>query len=252
MIVRLHDVGAPSGEAFAVRRRDEPADDSFQAALRRDLATSGYMVVLGPPLGGWRKRAFDIAAAAFGLVLLAPFLAVLALLVKLTDKGPVFYAHERIGYGGRRFKCWKFRTMSVDADARLKILLATDLAAALEWSATRKLRNDPRVTKFGDWLRRSSMDELPQLFNVLTGDMSLVGPRPVTLCELKEMGAGKKDYLNARPGLSGLWQISGRSNTTRSDRIALDRQYVKTWSLIGDFLIALKTVPAVLLRRGAY
>ena len=184
--------------------------------------------------------------------MLAPLLALVAVAIKLQDGGPVLYGHQRVGYGGRKFKCWKLRTMATDAEERLNALLASDAAAALEWSTRRKLRNDPRVTKLGNFLRLSSIDELPQLFNILKGEMSLVGPRPLTAEEFDDMEWGRKEYLSARPGLSGLWQVSGRSNTTREDRIALDRRYVKNWSMASDIWIIVKTVPAVLTRRGAY
>jgi exopolysaccharide production protein ExoY len=252
MIVRLQDVGRPIGQRATERVQAATECDPFQASLRKDLASCGWVVALEPRVGGWRKRALDVFGAVAGAVATAPLLLAMAVAIKLQDGGPIFYGHERIGYGGRRFQCWKFRTMATDADERLKAMLATDAAAALEWSTRRKLKNDPRVTKLGRWLRLSSIDELPQLYNVLKGEMSLVGPRPLTLAELNEMGSGKKEYLSARPGLSGLWQVSGRSNTSRADRIELDRRYVKTWSMKADIWIILKTVPAVLSRRGAY
>ena len=265
MIVRLHDV-RPNLEMKRVNELAEHAcasesagiadapvrDADFQNTLRSHLSSRERIIVVGPRLGGWRKRALDVFGALVGLVLTAPLLLAVAIAIKLQDGGPIFYGHTRVGYGKRTFKCWKFRTMCVDAEARLKDLLANDAAAALEWSTRRKLTKDPRVTKMGHWLRLASIDELPQFFNILCGEMSLVGPRPLTLCELDEMEVGKKEYLSAVPGLSGLWQVSGRSDTSRLDRAELDRRYVKTWSLVNDVWIILKTVPAVLLRRGAY
>lgn len=253
MIVRLHEVRGPSeADDAAKQHSDDENMSSFENALRRDLAAPSRTIAFDRHLGGWRKRALDVVGAAAGLAVLAPALGVIALVIKIQDRGPVFFGHNRIGYGGEVFRCWKFRTMQMDAEQRLNELLASDVQAALEWSATRKLKNDPRVTKFGDLLRRTSLDELPQLWNVLVGEMSLVGPRPVTQEEIDQMKTGKKQYLSARPGLSGLWQISGRSDTSRDDRQMLDKNYVKNWSLISDVKIILRTIPAVLARRGAY
>jgi exopolysaccharide production protein ExoY len=203
------------------------------------------------PLGGWPKRAFDFVASALGLLFVAPLLATLMLLVWLQDGGPALYGQVRIGVGGRKFRCLKLRSMMVDADAALERHLATDPEAAREWAETRKLRNDPRITRLGRFLRRSSLDELPQLFNVLRGEMSLVGPRPVVADELERYGLARLHYLRSRPGITGLWQISGRSDTTYERRIELDREYSLRWSLLGDFQILVRTLPAILSQKGA-
>jgi lipopolysaccharide/colanic/teichoic acid biosynthesis glycosyltransferase len=177
---------------------------------------------------------------------------VLVLLVRM-DGGPAFYAHERVGRGGRLFGCLKFRSMVVDSERRLAELLARDPAARAEWEATRKLKRDPRVTWVGRFLRASSLDELPQLINVLRGDMSLVGPRPVICAELAaHYGAAAQHYLSVRPGLTGPWQISGRSDTTYAQRVALDVGYATRADLWTDVKILLRTPAAVILRRGAY
>ena len=198
------------------------------------------------------KRALDIAGAGSLLLLSLPVFLVLALLVRL-DGGPAFFAHERVGRGGRRFGCFKFRSMVTDSAARLEALLAHDPAARAEWEATRKLRHDPRTTWVGRFLRASSLDELPQLINVLRGDMSLVGPRPVTAAELAaHYGAAAEHYLSVRPGITGLWQVSGRSNTSYAIRVALDVRYATNPSLMADLRILLRTPAAVLLRRGAH
>ena len=205
----------------------------------------------GPPLGGRTKRIADIVAASLLLVFLAPvFLAVL-LAMAAFERGPAFYGHTRIGLGGRRFKCLKFRSMIVNSDEALRELLASDPAAAREWAATRKLRNDPRVTWLGKFLRKSSLDELPQLFNVLKGEMSLVGPRPVTADELERYDLARVHYLRARPGVTGLWQVTGRSNTSYKRRVELDKAYALQWSLLRDVSIILRTIPALLGSSGA-
>lgn len=197
------------------------------------------------------KRAFDLVGAATLLVLLAPLMAGIAVLVAWNGR-PVLYKHRRIGRHGRPFDCLKFRTMAVDADAQLRRILATDLAAAEEWRRTRKLKNDPRVTPIGRWLRRTSLDELPQLFNVLKGEMSLVGPRPVTEEEVDWYGEHRLAYLQAAPGMTGLWQVTGRNDLDFRRRVDLDTWYVQNWSLWRDIVILLMTARAVMTRRGAY
>jgi lipopolysaccharide/colanic/teichoic acid biosynthesis glycosyltransferase len=198
------------------------------------------------------KRAMDIAGAVALLLLTAPVFLLLALLVRM-DGGRVFYAHERIGRHGQAFGCLKFRSMVMDADRRLAELLARDPAARAEWEATRKLKNDPRVTWVGRFLRSSSLDELPQLINVLKGEMSLVGPRPVQAAELAAFyGAAAQHYMQVRPGITGPWQVSGRNDTSYAERVALDVGYVARPSLLNDIRILLRTPIAVLARRGAY
>ena len=187
-----------------------------------------------------------------GLVLLAPFFLIVALMVR-ADGGPAFFAHQRVGRGGKLFGCLKFRSMVVDSQARLESLLASDPAARAEWEATRKLKNDPRITRIGRFLRSTSLDELPQLINVLRGEMSLVGPRPVQEAEIdRYYGASAAHYMAVRPGITGLWQVSGRSETSYESRVALDVAYVSRPSLLADIAILLRTPVAVLSRRGAH
>jgi len=198
------------------------------------------------------KRALDIIGAGVGLVLLAPFFLIVALMVR-ADGGPAFFAHQRVGRGGKLFGCLKFRSMVVDSQARLEALLANDPAARAEWEATRKLKNDPRITRIGRFLRSTSLDELPQLINVLRGEMSLVGPRPVQEAEIdRYYGASAAHYMAVRPGITGLWQVSGRSETSYESRVALDVAYVSRPSLLADLSILLRTPVAVVSRRGAH
>jgi exopolysaccharide production protein ExoY len=193
------------------------------------------------PLGGIPKRLTDIAVAVTGLLLAAPLMLIVALLIKLTDRGPIFFAHTRIGFNGEPFRCYKFRTMVADGDAVLEAHLAGDPAARAEWQETQKLRDDPRVGFLGRMLRKSSLDELPQLFNILRGDMSCVGPRPIIRAELERYGSAADYYLGTRPGLTGLWQVTGRSSTGYDHRVMLDTQYVRGWSLWADFVILCRT-----------
>ena len=197
------------------------------------------------PLGGRSKRLFDLVFAILGLVLAAPVMLLVALLIKLFDRGPVFFAHPRVGFRGRSFNCYKFRTMDVDAQALLARHLARDPEAAREWRETQKLRRDPRVGVLGGLLRQTSLDELPQLFNILRGDMSCVGPRPVTQEELARYGARVDCYLRARPGLTGAWQVAGRSSAGYETRVQLDAEYVDDWSLWADLSILCRTPMAV-------
>lgn len=197
------------------------------------------------------KASFDVVASAIMIIVLSPVLLCLTLLCR-RDGGPALFAHPRIGTGGRHFKCLKFRTMVNDADRVLARTLATRPDLAAEWAATQKLVNDPRVTRLGRFLRSSSLDELPQLFNVLMLQMSLVGPRPIVEEEVAFYDEDIQYYYATRPGITGMWQISGRSNTSYAERVRLDTSYVINWNFWTDIAVLIKTIPAVLSRKGAY
>ncbi|GGC07606.1 hypothetical protein GCM10011494_27790 [Novosphingobium endophyticum] len=194
----------------------------------------------------------DVVFSLALIIFLLPVLLLLMLLVTLCDPGPSIFAHVRVGKDGRRFKCYKLRSMYRDAEERLEDILETNPVMRREWEASYKITNDPRVTPLGNFLRRSSLDELPQLFNVLNGSMTLVGPRPVVADELPRYGRHAPCYLQVKPGLTGLWQVTGRCEVTYRRRIATDRLYVRRKSLTLDFKILLATVPAVLARKGAW
>lgn len=196
------------------------------------------------------KCIFDMTLALLLVVLLLPVFALFSLLI-IRDGGPVFYKHMRIGRDGVPFRCLKFRTMVRNADRVLQDHLASHPDAAAEWAAFHKLVDDPRITRIGRFLRSTSLDELPQLFNVLLGEMSLVGPRPVTEAELSYYGKDLFFYLEARPGITGLWQVSGRSNLSYEQRVLYDTWYVKNWTLWLDVAILARTIPVVLSRTGA-
>ena len=197
-------------------------------------------------------RMLDVLLSLSALIFLAPLLLLVALLVYIVDPGPILFGHRRLGKDGRTFRCWKFRSMVVDADVRLRGLLESDPAARAEWEADHKLRNDPRITRIGHFLRKSSLDELPQFFNVLMGEMSLVGPRPIVGDEVAKYGRYFADYCRVRPGITGLWQISGRNDVSYRRRVALDVSYVRSKSVALDMGILLLTVPRVVARRGSY
>ncbi|MCE3009347.1 MAG: undecaprenyl-phosphate galactose phosphotransferase WbaP [Proteobacteria bacterium] len=203
------------------------------------------------PISRFVKRSFDILGALFGLGLLIPFFLLTALSIRKTP-GPVLFAHYRVGRNGRLFKCYKFRTMVMNAEDVLKALLEKDPSLKAEWERDFKLKNDPRITHIGSFLRKTSLDEIPQLWNILIGDMSLVGPRPVTEAEVNIYGTSAQFYKAVRPGLTGLWQISGRNDTTYQERVTLDSWYVKNWSIWYDIVIILETINVVLRRKGAY
>ncbi len=197
-------------------------------------------------------RVLDLAIAGSALVFLAPLFALLALAIWIQDGGPAFFGHSRIGHEGRAFRCWKFRSMVIDAEQRLAALLARDPAARAEWDADHKLRRDPRVTALGRFLRVSSLDELPQLLNVLKGEMSLVGPRPIVMAEVARYGRWFPRYCQVKPGVTGLWQVSGRNDVNYRQRVAMDVLYAKRWSPALYLWILFATVPAVLKRSGSY
>ena len=196
------------------------------------------------------KRVIDIIGSLALLVLFLPLFLVVALMVSL-DGGPVFYRHKRIGRDGKPFGCLKFRTMILGAEACLNEYLSYHPEQRREWEQDQKLAFDPRVTAIGNVLRRLSLDELPQLVNVLVGEMSLVGPRPVTEGELKHYGAAASAYLAVRPGLTGPWQVSGRNDVSYATRVAMDEAYVRNFSLWNDIVILLRTPGVVLSKKGA-
>jgi len=199
----------------------------------------------------FQKSAIDLLFALAAFAVFLPAFAIIPLLVKITSKGPVFYRHRRLGRNGREFRIWKFRSMYVDADERLKTILASDPAAAKEWEASFKLKRDPRVTPLGRFLRKTSLDELPQLFNVFLGEMALIGPRPIVESEVARYGNAYPVFSSVKPGITGLWQVSGRSDTDYVRRVDLDKYYVLNWSPWLDLWILLRTVYAVVLMRGA-
>lgn len=205
-----------------------------------------------PAIGGVFKRGFDVAGALAGIVLLSPLLVMLAALVKFSDGGSIVYGHARVGRNGSVFRCWKFRTMVENGDEVLAAHLAANPLEREQWNATRKLQDDPRVTRVGAVLRKLSLDELPQIVNILLGEMSFVGPRPVVKDELELYGNAAACYLQSRPGLTGLWQVSGRNDVSYGTRVAFDRHYVENWSFAFDLKILALTVPAVLSSRGTY
>ncbi|WP_394729143.1 sugar transferase [Altererythrobacter sp. GH1-8] len=194
----------------------------------------------------------DRGLALLLLIFLAPLLIATAIAIVATSRGSIFFRQTRIGHGGKGFLCYKFRTMEVDAERRLEFLLQNDAEARREWERDQKLRNDPRITSIGHFLRKSSIDELPQLLNVVLGDMRLVGPRPIVESERHKYGRYFRDYCSVRPGITGLWQVSGRNDVSYRRRVAYDVLYSKHRSLLVDIGILFATVPCVLFRRGSY
>lgn len=204
------------------------------------------------PVGRMSKRIVDIVLALSGIILLSPLLILCFVLTWVSSRETVLFRHKRVGFNGKPFDCLKFRTMLGDAPERLRKILETDAAAAAEWAQCQKLRNDPRVTRIGAILRESSLDELPQLFNVLMGSMSIVGPRPVTEDELSRYGASVKAYTACRPGITGLWQVTGRGTASYKTRVSCDAYYARRWSLSLDSKIIIVTIPSVLFTKNAY
>ncbi len=198
------------------------------------------------------KRILDISLIIISLPVVLPVCIIIGFLVKLTSKGPVLYGHVRVGKNGQPLKCWKFRSMYKDADKQLDKILSQNPEMRRQWEKDRKFINDPRVTKFGRFLRKTSLDELPQLWNIFLGQMSFVGPRPVTEGELSKYGDSADYILSVTPGLSGMWQTSGRSDTEYEERITLDTYYIQNWSIWLDIWIIIKTVSVVIKGKGAY
>ncbi len=198
------------------------------------------------------KRLVDIVLVLLASPLILAVCLVIALLIRSTSPGPVFFCHRRIGKSGRFFSMWKFRSMRMNADELLEQYFVEHPASRTEWSATHKLRHDPRVTPLGRFIRRTSLDEIPQMWNVLNGTMSLVGPRPIVAAEVQKYGSEYFYYCAAKPGLTGLWQVSGRSTLTYDQRVELDRQYVLHCDLLGDLGILFRTFRCVIEKDGAF
>ena len=198
------------------------------------------------------KRFMDLAIVITGGIVILPLLLGIALLIKLSSPGPVLYKHKRLGKNGAYFTAYKFRSMVPDSEERLRKLLESDGAIRAEWEANHKLRNDPRITKIGAFLRRTSFDEFPQLINVLKGEMSLVGPRPIVDAEVAKYGEDFNRIFSVLPGLTGLWQVSGRSDTDYNDRVFYDTYYLQSWSVWLDLWVLFKTFDVVIRGKGAY
>jgi lipopolysaccharide/colanic/teichoic acid biosynthesis glycosyltransferase len=244
-------------ELNTLQTAEGPSGLAYLPATRRASLGVHPGVAAVPPLGERAsyqvlKRVVDVLLALALLLPVGAVGAVLAVLLKLNSRGPLFYRHRRIGYQGRTFHMWKFRTMRVDGDRLLAAYFQQHPDALLEWKRCHKLRSDPRVTRLGQFLRISSLDELPQLLNVLSGEMSFVGPRPIVSEEVEKYGRRFEFYTAAKPGITGLWQVSGRNEVDYSQRTAFDEQYVREWSPMLDAKIFLKTFLTVWHRHGAY
>jgi lipopolysaccharide/colanic/teichoic acid biosynthesis glycosyltransferase len=229
--------------------------ESFTPAIPRKFLSSAADSSRKPAVSGVLKRTIDITIAVSAAIILAPLLAALIIVVSL-DGGPAFYVQTRVGRGGRIFRCWKFRTMVIDADETLKKLLASDETARKQYRTFWKLKDDPRITSVGRFLRRYSLDELPQILNVMAGQMSIVGPRPRSIKEMEFfetlMPGASLSYVSVKPGLTCLWQVSGRNLLSLETKGWLDTLYAKNWSVSGDIAIITATLPAVIRGEGAF
>ena len=198
------------------------------------------------------KPFLDFILAVFIFILTAPLIILICFFLKIFTKGDIFFIHKRIGFNGKIFSLYKFRTMKHNRKYLLENYFRLNKNAKDEWNQTQKLKNDPRITEIGYYLRELSLDELPQIINIIKGDMSFVGPRPIVQKEIEKYGNAYKEYAKCKPGLTGLWQVSGRNDTTYQKRVELDLFYAKHKSLWLDIKIILKTIPVVLSRKGAY
>jgi lipopolysaccharide/colanic/teichoic acid biosynthesis glycosyltransferase len=236
--------------------RTAAIEGSYSYAESVDHSTERSQRANGAPSEFFRyrviKRCCDVFLVLISMPVMLLILVAVAVVVKLSSPGPVFYSHRRIRKGGAFFSMWKFRTMCVNSAEVLEDHLARNPDAQAEWNKTHKLRRDPRITPLGAFLRRYSLDELPQLWNVLMGQMSLVGPRPIVAAEVEKYGDCFDCYCRVKPGLTGLWQVSGRSELSYDERVALDCQYVERWSLSKDFVILLRTFSSVVNQDGAF
>ncbi|MBQ8829452.1 MAG: undecaprenyl-phosphate galactose phosphotransferase WbaP [Burkholderiaceae bacterium] len=237
----------PNTEALPI------ANMQLQPLYSENMVVISVTNNLSRPYNRFVKRVFDLIVASLGTLAISPILIGIAIAIKYSSPGPVLYSQKRLGEGGRHFKCWKFRSMVPDADQRLKEYLEANPEARKEWEESQKLKNDPRITRIGHILRKTSLDELPQLWNVITGEMSLVGPRPIVDNEIEKYGIYFSDYTMVRPGMTGLWQVSGRSDTSYPRRVRLDAWYVRNWNVWLDISLIFKTVKVLFSKQsGAY
>lgn len=250
MVMDSHSNESPLVDATASKAAlsdfGEASDSRSARDPRRDSAPTSFL------LYRTIKRIIDILVVIAGLPVLLPALLIVAAIVKLTSPGPVFFSHRRICRDGAFFSMWKFRTMCVNSSEVLEQWLTKHPEARAEWNKTHKLRTDPRITSVGAFLRRYSLDELPQAWNVIRGQMSMVGPRPIVAAEVEKYGRYFELYCRVKPGVTGLWQVSGRSKLTYQERVELDADYVERWSLLRDLWILLATFKSVVNRDGAY
>jgi len=248
----MHTTKHDSALAKAQASGGSPFFSAATSLSERELIMMASDLAAPAPASGRSvSRILDVTVAACILVLLLPLLALAALAVAISSPGPVIFKHKRIGLNGREFGCYKFRSMHIDAEARLAALLNNSAELQREWNRNQKLKHDPRITAVGNLLRLTSIDELPQLINVLRGDMSLVGPRPIIRAEVPRYGRYITTYISVRPGITGIWQVSGRNNLSYRRRVAADVLYARSKSLWLDLKILLLTIPAVITGRGS-
>lgn len=228
------------------------ANVSVQGLMEENMLLVNVKNNLARPYYRFIKRVFDIVLIIGSCLFSIPIMFIIGCVVWISDPGPILFPQIRIGQNGRTFKCYKFRTMVVNADIKLREYLASSPEAKEEWENNYKLKNDPRITKIGHFLRKSSLDELPQLFNVLKGEMSLVGPRPIVRAEVRKYGSYIQDFYLVPPGITGVWQVSGRNDTTYGERVQMDSWYVHNWSVWIDIVYLVRTVKIVLQGKGAY
>jgi Undecaprenyl-phosphate galactose phosphotransferase WbaP len=243
---RETELGTGGGQIFSVSRGEYTVNNGqelLQKAKSGPQRLFRYRVL---------KRAMDVVLILLASPILILVTAAIAVAIRISSPGPIFFTHRRIRRHGTFFTMWKFRTMCENSAEVLSNYLDANPEARAEWLQSHKLRKDPRITTVGEFLRKTSLDELPQMWNVLTGSMSLVGPRPIVAAEVEKYGEYFSDYCMVTPGLTGLWQVSGRSHTTYDERLALDRKYVQNWSLSNDALILAKTLTAVVKQHGAF
>ena len=259
-MVRVHTVGFVQSQ-FPIVPRQQSGGTVFKSFQSQWTELDQLPQIWGPvstvPKSTSRppfsvSRVVDIVIAAVAILLLLPLMIVVAIAIAVTEGGPIIFRHRRVGYGRTQFECFKFRTMHVNSAKILADHLVANPAARLEWQLSQKLQKDPRVSALGLFLRVTSIDELPQLFNVLRGDMAIVGPRPVVTAELRHYGRYARFYFAVRPGITGLWQVSGRSDTSYRRRVAYDVTYVRSRSFLTDMKILARTVPAVVSAKGSY
>jgi exopolysaccharide production protein ExoY len=247
-VPKAHEADWHSNPHRGVGKNASASDNVLDSCPKKSGAASDT----GRPIGGAVKRTFDFVSALAAIAALLPVFLIVSGAIYADCPGPVLFRHRRIGFGGKEFACLKFRTMVIDAEQALQEHLARNEEARREWLTTHKLLNDPRITWFGRLLRQSSLDELPQLFNVLAGKMSIVGPRPIVAEEVSFYRGHFSDYASARPGLTGLWQISGRNRTSYPQRVAYDVEYLRNWSFLRDVRIIFATGMHVWEGNGAY